>query len=225
MQIKKKELPGTRGATFRRLPASRVAASLSLLWVVASGCASARVEKSVTATAGGNDPNQQIEFWHRLADAPVTSYDDAFHAVLLFAGGDDPAPDYAGRLKAMKDRGLLAGNFARSADEAVDRGTLSVALVKTLKIKGGVVMSLFGPSARYATKELEFIEVYPASSPNQTFSGSEFLAVMSRAEEYQKTNDVAATAGGGAGYTPPELQVRNAGPNPRPATQRVTEPE
>ena len=37
-----------------------------------------------------------------------------------------------------------------------------------LLIRGGIVMSLFGPSPRYATKELEFAEVYPASSPNQT---------------------------------------------------------
>ena len=179
---------------------------------IGPGCTSAHVDKPVTATAGGNDPDQQIDFWHRLAEAPVTSYDDAFHALLLFEAGEDPAADYPGRVAALKTRGLLAGGFARPATEAVDRGTLSVALAKALKIRGGLVMSVFGPSARYATKELEYLEVYPASSPNQTFSGSEFLAVISRAEEYQKSSQVAAPTGrGGPTQDPPEMELKHGG--------------
>src|SRR5687768_6587954 len=83
------------------------------------GCQSGRVEKPVTAVAGGNDPDQQIDFWHRLAEQPITSYDDAFHALLLFTDGDDPGADYAARVQTMKSRGLLPGGFNRPAEEAV----------------------------------------------------------------------------------------------------------
>src|SRR3954454_9031849 len=91
--------------------------------VALPGCQTAHVEKPVTATAGGNDPDQQIDFWHRLAEQPITSYDDAFHALLLFADGQDPGADYAARVQALKSRGLVASGFNRPAEEAVDRGT------------------------------------------------------------------------------------------------------
>jgi hypothetical protein len=212
-----------RNRTIARLAASVSGCGLLALLSASPGCSSARVQTPVTASAGGNDPDQQVEFWHKLAEQPVTSYDDAFHALLLFAAGDDPAADYPGRVTALKTRGLLAGGFSRPATEAVDRGTLSVALAKALNVRGGLVMSVFGPSARYATKELEFLEVYPASSPNQTFSGSEFLAVISRAEEYQKAKQVAAPTGrGGPTAEPPEMELKRGGsgvtgPGTRPA--------
>src|SRR4051794_4716953 len=94
--------------------------SFFVLPIATAGCQTAHVEKPVTATAGGNDPDQQLEFWHSLAEQPITSYDDAFHALLLFADGQDPANDYAGRVAALKTRGWLAGGFNHPAEEAVD---------------------------------------------------------------------------------------------------------
>lgn len=185
------------------------------------GCAPATVDKPLAQTLGGVEPEQQMEFWHQLAEQPITSYDDAFHALLIFTDGQDPSADYAGRVATMKERGLLAASFSAPANQAVDRGTLSVALARALKIRGGLVMRVFGPSPRYATKELEYIAIYPPSSPNQTFSGSEFLAVMSRAEDYQQALG-AGEAPGGADYTPPELELRQGvelPPKPAPATE------
>ena len=209
-----------------RVRLAHIVPCLSCLLVVVSllpGCQSARVEKPVTAVAGGNDPDQQIDFWHRLAEQPITSYDDAFHALLLFTDGNDPGADYAARVQTMKSRGLLPAGFNRPAEEAVDRGTLAVALARALKVRGGLVMGLFGPSPRYATKELEFLEVFPASSPNQTFSGSEFLAVMSRAEEYQK-NEQGEGKTGGAGFSPPEMELKRGDPQPAPAPEPAAPP-
>src|SRR5207237_1202942 len=137
---------------------------------LASGCQTARVERPLTRELGGNDPNQQLEFWHRLAEQSVTSNDDAFHGLLLFLDGDDPAADYAGRVRTLQSRGLLP-SFNQPAEQAVQRGTLAVALVKALDIKGGVMLRLLGPTPRYAVRELVFMELYPPSSPSQTFSG------------------------------------------------------
>ena len=203
---------GARAPRRVRTPfASFVAcSSLFVLPLAIAGCGTATVDKPLAQTLGGDDPIQQMEFWHRLADQPVTSNDDAFHALLLFSDGSDPAADYAGRVRALKAKDLLPASFDQPANRALDRGTFSVALAKALKVRGGIVMSLFGPSPRYATKELEFASVYPSSSPNQTFSGSEFLAVMSRAEEYQKARQANAPSGG-AGYVPPEMDLKQGG--------------
>ena len=152
-----------------------------------AGCQAARVDRPLTAELGASDDDTQLEFWHTLAQQQVTSNDDAFHGLLLFLDGTDPATDYAGRVAALKDRKLLSKGFNAPAEQAVDRGTLAVALSRVLNIRGGVVMALIGPTPRYATKELVFLGIYPPSSPNQTFSGTEYLGIIGKAEDYQRT--------------------------------------
>ena len=49
-------------------------------------------------------------------------------------------------------------------------------------------MSVLGPVPRYATRELQFLDIYPPSSPNQTLRGSELLAILSRAEDFQRSH-------------------------------------
>ena len=150
------------------------------------GCRSAQVAHPVTAELAGNDPDSQIEFWHTLAQRPVTSNDEALHGLLLFVAGEDPATDYTGRVEALHQRQMLPKGFDRPAEEAVQRGTLAVAICRILEIKGGAIMTVFGPSPRYATRELQFMNIYPPSAPHQTFSGSEYLAVIARVEDYQR---------------------------------------
>lgn len=150
------------------------------------GCGTAKVAHPLTAELSGNDPDSQIEFWHTLAHRPVTSNDEAFHGLLLFVNGEDPAQDYAGRLAALHERQMLPKGFDSPAEEAVQRGTLAVAFCRLLEVKGGVMMHVVGPMPRYATRELQYMNIFPPSSPRQTFSGNEFLAVIARVEDYQR---------------------------------------
>lgn len=172
-----------------------------------TGCQTARVERPLARELGGNDPNEQLEFWDRLAEQPVTSNDDAFHGLLMFLDGDDPAEDYAGRVRELKSRRMLPAKFNQTAERAVDRGTLAVAILKALNIRGGLTMRLLGPSPRYAVRELVFMELYPPSSPNQTFSGVEFLGIIGKLEDYQRQQGIEPDTG---------LQVA---PEPRPGVQ------
>ena len=112
------------------------------------GCHSAKVAQPLTEKLGGNDPDAQMEFWHTLANQPLTSNDEAFHGLLLYLDNQDPAADYPGRVQTLKDRGLLDRGFDQPADQAVQRGTLAQALVRALKIRGGVFQRLgdLGPA-------------------------------------------------------------------------------
>ena len=158
------------------------------------GCESAQVANPLTESLAGSDPDSQISFWHTLAQRKVTSNDEAFHGLLLYLDDQDDAADYAGRVQTLKSRGLLDSDFDRPADAAIRRGTLAVAIVKALNIKGGVVMSLLGPGERYATRELQYLNIYPASATYQTFRGDEFLFVMGRVEDYQRQLNAKAPA-------------------------------
>jgi len=164
------------------------------LAALAAGCHTAKVAQPLTGKLSGNDPDSQLEFWHTLATRPVTSNDEAFHGLLLYADGQDAANDYAGRVKTLKSRKMLPANFDRPADQAVERGPLAVAICRALEIKGGVLLRLTG-AQRYAVRELQFMDLYPPSGPNQTFSGSEYLGIIGRMEDYQRGNaaDVPAT--------------------------------
>ena len=117
-----------------------------------AGCQTARVAHPLTIDHGGNDDFEQLEFWHSLAGRPVTSNDEAFHGLLLFLDGTDPSGDYAARVAQLRSRRLLPPGYNQPADQAVDRGTLAVAIVRALKIEGGVSLRLLGAtplSSRY----------------------------------------------------------------------------
>ena len=169
------------------MPLRRLTPSLLLFGLLAvAGCQLPLVKEPVTAQFGGPGEDAQMEFWHRLNDAHIACNDDAFHAILLYLDGKDDYNDYKPRLDAMKARGLLPGSFNAPATESVERGTVAVVLVKALQIKGGLMMHLTNASPRYAVRELCYEGIYPPSTPNQTFSGSELVGIIGRVEDYQR---------------------------------------
>jgi hypothetical protein len=157
---------------------------IAILAVIMIGCQAARVSEPLTRTLASDE--SQLDFWHELNNRPVTCNDDAFHGVLLFLDQADPNPDYSARVNALKTRGLLPKDFDRPGDEAVSRGTMALVISKTLAIKGGMMLHLSPDCPRYAVRELVYLELYPPSTPNQTFSGADFVGIIGRVEDYQR---------------------------------------
>jgi hypothetical protein len=160
---------------------------LAVFLALAGGCQSAHVSDSVVTKFPGDEAAAQLDFWHDLAQSRLTSNDDAFHGLLLYLDSSDPCTSYDQRVAKLSQRGLLPAHFSEPADLAVERGTLAYAIVKILHLHGGWVMHVFGPSPRYAVKELVYASIFPPSSPQQTFSGSEFVGVIGKLEDYQET--------------------------------------
>jgi hypothetical protein len=157
------------------------------LLLALGGCQAAHVPDSAVGAFPGDDAAAQLDFWHDLAERHFTSNDDAFHGILLYLDNTDPSTSYGQRVATLRARGLLPAHFDEPADLAVERGTIAYAIVKTLHLHGGWVMHVFGPSPRYAVKELVNDDIFPPSSPQQTFSGSEFVGVIGKLEDYQET--------------------------------------
>ncbi len=163
-----------------------------------TGCQSAQVGHPLTEKLSGNDPDSQMEFWHSLADRRVTSNDEALHGLLLYVDGKDDSGDYQQRVDTLKSRHMLPGGFNAPAHAAISRGDLAVAMVKALQIKGGIMLHLAANSPRYAIRELQYLDLYPPSSPQQTFNGSEFLGIIGKLEDYQRSAGKGETAAGAA---------------------------
>jgi hypothetical protein len=183
--------------------------ALGALCVALTGCTATKPSaQALTPELAGSDPGAQMDFWHVLPQRRVTSNDEAFHALLLFAEGQDPAADYDGRVQALKSRNMLPDGFDAPAAAPVNRGTFAVAVAEVLDIKGGVTMRLLGPRPRYALRELQYMGLFPPSSPNQVLTGPECLGIIGRAEDYQRLNGIddpleaAPVAGGGDGDAP-----------------------
>ncbi len=159
--------------------------AIALLCLLA-GCQSVMVEKPLTDGLSGSSAEQRSEFWYQLARIPVTSNDDAAHALLLFVDGKDDAQDYAARMETLRAHGIIERAFEGESREAVRRGDLACTLTSILNIRGGLSMHLLGNRERYAIRALEFRGLYPPSSPQQTISGSEFVGILARAEDYHR---------------------------------------
>jgi hypothetical protein len=127
-----------------------------------------------------------LDFWHTLSNRAIATNDDAFHGLLLYLDGTDPSTSYEQRVNTLKGRGMLPKDFNSRADESIERGTLAVAVVKILGLKGGLTMQLFGASPRYALRELEYRGIYPDSSEHQIFSGAEFVGIIGRVEDFKE---------------------------------------
>ncbi|MDB5327382.1 MAG: hypothetical protein JWM57_2951 [Phycisphaerales bacterium] len=168
------------------MPLRRLKTTLLIGLLAITGCELAKVKNSVVAEHGGSTDDAQMDFWHDLNDAKIACNDDAFHAILLYLDSKDEYTDYVARLNGMKSRGLLPTGFNAPANESVERGTVAVVLVKAMQIKGGLMMHVTGASPRYAVRELCFEGIYPPSTPNQTFSGSELVGIIGRVEDYQR---------------------------------------
>ncbi|MDB5292925.1 MAG: hypothetical protein JWL69_4166 [Phycisphaerales bacterium] len=167
-------------------------AAVALAAALLCGCQASHVAQPLTAKLSGNDPDTQLEFWHALAERHVASNDEAFHGLLLYVDGKDDSADYAARVATLKSRKMLPANFNSPAGNGVQRGVLAVAIVQALHLKGGWVMHVFGNRPRYALRELEFEGVYPPSSDFQTFSGTEFVGIIGKMEDYQSEGSAPA---------------------------------
>jgi len=159
---------------------------LSCFPVFLFSCQRSQVDSDLTVTYPADDVEAELDYWHGLADRPVTSNDEALHGLILFANGTDPNDTYDARVQWLQDKGYLARDFDRPADETAARGTIAQVLCHVLEIEGGMTMRLLGPHPRYATRELVYLDILPPSSQQQGLSGIQFVGVISRAEAYQE---------------------------------------
>ena len=160
---------------------------LAMVWAVSlTGCERSLVKTELPVNYSADDVDAEMNFWHGLTDQPVTSNDEALHGLILLSEGTDPNKSYDERIQWLKARNWIDGSFDRPANEAATRGTVARILCGVLDIDGGLTMRVIGPQARYATRELVYLEILPPSSDQQALSGIQFVGLISRAEAFKE---------------------------------------
>ena len=163
-----------------------------LALAAAGGCERSRVEDSAVARFPRS--TQELDFIDALMKQVVVTNGDALHGLISFADGADLATTYEGRVEVAKRKGWLPKDWSRPAEESAQVGWIAVAGCRILDIKGGLTMRLTGPTPRYATKELVFMDVLPLRTENQSLSGKEFVDLLNRLERFQKNGRALALA-------------------------------
>ncbi|MBX9735433.1 MAG: hypothetical protein K2X32_00780 [Phycisphaerales bacterium] len=184
--------------------------------VALSGCARTVVVDPLVTTYPADDVQAELAYWHSLPSRSAVSNDEGLHGLILLADTEDAAGSYEARVTLAKERGWLSEGFDEPANLAMQRGSLARSIAVICKIKGGVMMQLTGPNARYATRELVSMGMIPeGSSENQSITGLEFMSVITQAQDY-------LNAGAPAAPTPASPIAPGASPTPA-ATGATTE--
>ncbi|HYD01209.1 MAG TPA: hypothetical protein VEB22_08280 [Phycisphaerales bacterium] len=166
------------------LPVAFCAAGLLVL-CGAAGCARSMITGGLDTAYNSQDITRDVAFWHRLPERSAITNDEGLHGVLGFVYGEDPAKTYDERVKLAVEKGLLPRGFDEPLNATMTRGTLAYALARYLDVKGGVMMTLSGGSARYATRELTYMGLLPEdSTANQSISGLDFVGVISKVQDF-----------------------------------------
>jgi hypothetical protein len=176
----------------RACAAACACAAAALAAVPLAACERSRVEDSAVERFPRG--TQELDFLETLSRQVVVTNGDALHGLIGFADGADLSSTYEGRVEIAKRRGWLPGGWDRPAEESAQVGWMAVAGCRILGIRGGLTMRLTGPTPRYATKELVFMDVLPLRTENQALSGQEFVDYLNRLNRFQRDGRALALA-------------------------------
>lgn len=188
--------------------------ALPALALAPTGCQRTMVEQTLNTNYAPDDVAADLEFTHSLPLHSAVANDESLHAVIVFALNQDTCGSYERRLELAKGEGWLPADFAEPPNMAMQRGTLARALVQIMHIRGGLIMRLTGPIPRYATRELVDAGVFSqGSTENQTLTGLELIAALSRARDYIDQREADAARRAAPPATPAPAQPAADGPS------------
>jgi hypothetical protein len=154
---------------------------------------------------GGGDAKlvqgeESPDYIDRVQSQKYVSENDAMRGILMLVDGKDEQPDFAARVRSLRDRGIVDGGWRFQADRPVTRGRLAYMVCQALRVRGGVTLTLAGPSQRYCLRELEYQGFFASDIATTQITGGEFVSVLTRADAYKKQRvvpDVLKTCAGG----------------------------
>jgi len=154
----------------------------------AVGCspASLRIEGGDAALPAGEG---SAAFLDRVASQPTVSENDTLRGLLLL-DGEDKTKTFGQRVEALADRGIIPRRWSYRATRPLTKGRLSYMIYQRCKLRGGVILTLTGPSQRYCLRELQYQGMMSAGSAGAKVTGMELVAVLSRADTYLRTGAV-----------------------------------
>jgi hypothetical protein len=126
-------------------------------------------------------------YFNQLGQKRIAFRYDAAKAVTLLMNVDQKYIDLDAQTAYLRELKLLPAKYDGSFDpmQPLRKGVLAFMFYRLLELRGGVVLMLFGPSERYALKELAFQGFLAPGHVDDLVSGEELVYLLTRATEHR----------------------------------------
>lgn len=117
---------------------------------------------------------------------------DAAKSIVILMGVDDEYISLDSQVTYLKEKGFLPKRLEETFDPIppLRKGVAAYIFYKALGIKGGIALHLFGPSERYALKELVYQGMMSPGHVNDIMSGEELVMLMNQAARYRADREL-----------------------------------
>jgi hypothetical protein len=117
----------------------------------------------------------------------ATVYDGYRMIAILLSGQDNPDATYTELQSALSGlKTIPTGWKSKKESDFLTRSELAYMLFKSLEMKGGLTMRIFGVSERYAFRECVDKKLIVEGYAGQLLSGEELISILAEAEKYQQ---------------------------------------
>lgn len=118
-----------------------------------------------------------------LLQKRIAFHYDAAKAMVILMGVDEEYIDLSSQAAYLRDHGFLPKRLTQTFDpmQPLRKGVAAYMVHRALGITGGLAWHLFGPTERYALKELTFRGIMAPGHANDLVSGEELIQIMDQA--------------------------------------------
>jgi hypothetical protein len=134
----------------------------------------------------GPQKESRTAYVRRLFERDRASYADACRIILSLAKGEHTDALFADMKQELESRGIIDPSWTLGEGQPVTKGVLAFMLAKTLRLKGGVMVKIFGWSQRYAYRECLYEGLMTGMSDMEYVTGRDLLDVLANAGIYQE---------------------------------------
>jgi len=166
---------------------SRIAMATWLLAASMTGCQTppGEIVQGQLKLAG----TDSAAYLDRIAAEPTVSEAQAVRGILLLLG-QEREMTFAQAVKELQQRKILPRRWRFSPERPITKGKTAYMVYQACGVRGGLTLTLIGPTQRYCLKELQYRGVMSSGVPYNTVTGMEFVAVLTRADELRQTGKV-----------------------------------
>ena len=129
--------------------------------------------------------NADNTFYRILAAKPNASFEDAVHAFYNLALNTEAGKkSFEEQARALIDMKIIREKWTRNPNARLRRGHVAYMICRTCGIRGGITMTLLGPSERYAFRECRHLGVWDGGNQRDYLTGGELLGLLKWAADY-----------------------------------------
>ena len=136
------------------------------------------------------EKERRTAYVRRLFEKNRATFGDACRSVQSLASDEHTDADFEAIHKQLVEKGTVVKGWDLKESSPVTRGVLAYMLCKTLKIKGGLTVRVFGWSRRYAFRECLYVGLIPRGTTGQYVTGRQLIDILGNAEVYKEKGNL-----------------------------------